>query len=173
MSQYVSKPLSRWDIRNYSFGIRKIMHLDNHIWFPIVEFFEVMPEWFAQSNFYTEIVDDAEMPLNIHAEYDLQTNSIKIKNSVYEGACAGSGRDRMTMAHEIGHFLIIRQNGVQLCRSFSEQVPTFQDPEWQAKCFAGELLIPAQLVRGMPAEKIAEECGVSLEAAIYQLGKIK
>ncbi len=173
MSQYVSKPLSREDIRKYSCGIRKILHLENCLRFPIVEFFEVMPEWFAQSNFYTEIVEDTEMPPNIHAEYDLRTNSIRIKNSVYEGACAGSGRDRMTMAHEIGHFLIIRQNGVQLCRSFSEQVPTFQDPEWQAKCFAGELLIPAHLVHGMPSAKIAEECGVSLDAAIYQLGKIK
>ena len=58
---------------------------------------------------------------------------------------------------------------MKLTRSFDEHVPAYQDPEWQAKCLAGELMVPYELVGGMSAAAVANACGVSLQAAYYQL----
>ena len=48
------------------------------------------------------------------------------------------------------------------------KIRSFEDPEWQAKCFAGELLIPAHLVGDLTPEEISEKCGVSYDAAVVQ-----
>ena len=58
-------------------------------------------------------------------------------------------------------------------RNFAnKKVKTYSDPEWQAKCFAGELLVPAHLMKGCSAEEIVEECGVSYDAAKIQYRKL-
>jgi Zn-dependent peptidase ImmA (M78 family) len=48
----------------------------------------------------------------------------------------------------------------------------FEDPEWQADCLAGELLMPYDLIKGMSDEEVALQCGVTMAAAKYQLSKI-
>lgn len=173
MASYVSNPLSRQDIRNYAMKIRRLLKVENNLYFPVIKFFEIMPLLFEENGLYTEIVEDDELPPSVHAEYSYDKNCIQVKRFVYDGACDNSGRDRMTIAHEIGHYLLIRESGVGLFRSFSDNVPTYQDPEWQAKCFAGELLIPAGLVKGMSVGDIAKKCCVSWDAANFQLSKIK
>ena len=103
------------------------------------------------------------------ADTDIRTGHIRIKESVYEGACNGEGRDRMTIAHEIGHYFTLCFCGFRLERNFSGgKIPAFRDPEWQAKCFAGELMVPAHRVKGMDAYEIADQCGVSYDAACVQ-----
>lgn len=49
-----------------------------------------------------------------------------------------------------------------------EPVQPFFDPEWQAKCFAGEFMISHKLTKNMSSHEIAIQCGVSLAAANYQ-----
>ena len=93
--------------------------------------------------------------------------------SVYEGACNGNGRDSMTIAHEIGHYFTICFCGFKFERNFTnKQVKIYCDPEWQAKWFAGELLVPAHLMKGCSVEEIIEKCGVSYDAAEIQYRKI-
>ena len=76
----------------------------------------------------------------------------------------------MTMAHEISHFLMLGVSEYRFERNFLERpVYAFEDPEWQAKCMAGELLVPHHLISGMSPEEISQKCGVSLEAAKIQL----
>lgn len=161
------EPKSRDDLRNLARQFRKLLHLEDELYFPIVELLDVMTEIFDDFNY--EIVEDNVFSENVHADTDIKTGLIRIKESVYEGACNGEGRDRMTIAHEIGHYFTICVCGFKLTRNFSEkQIPAFQDPEWQAKCFAGELMVAAHLVKDMNKYEIAKRCGVSYDAAHVQ-----
>lgn len=158
---------SRANLRNLALEFRKRLRLENELYFPIVELLDAMTELFE--NFSYEIVEDDVFAGNIHADTDITIGHIRIKESVYEGACNGEGRDRMTIAHEIGHYFTICFCGFRLTRNFSNtKTITFRDPEWQAKCFAGELMVAAHLVKGMNACEIAKQCGVSYDAACVQ-----
>ena len=167
MSNYMVEAKSRSDLRRLARLLREHLHLDDVLYFPIVELLDVMTELF--DDFSYEIVEDSALPKKVHADTDIRTGHIRIKESVYEGACNGEGRDRMTIAHEIGHYFILCFCGFKLTRNFSDaKIITFRDPEWQAKCFAGELMIPAHRVKGMTEHQIAELCGVSYDAASVQ-----
>lgn len=167
MSDYIVEAKSREDLRNLARQFRKILQLDNVLYFPIVELLDVMSEIF--NGFSYEIVEDDTFADNIHADTDIKTGHIRIKESVYERACKGEGRDRMTIAHEIGHYFTICVCGFKLTRNFNyTKTNAFCDPEWQAKCFAGELMVAAHLVQDMNEYEIAECCGVSYDAARVQ-----
>ena len=112
------------------------------------------------------------MKEGVHAELDVVNRHMKIREDVYEGAARGNGRDRMTIMHEIAHLFLIVIFGVKLTRTFaSSELPAYKDPEWQAKALAGELMCPAHMIKEMMPEQIASKCGVSIDAARYQLSK--
>lgn len=164
---YFVEPKSRFDIRKIARVIRESFHLENVKWFPIVAILDMLPEIFE--GFSYEVVIDNELPKETHADTDILSGHIRIKQSVYDGACAGNGRDRMTIAHEIGHFLMICVCGFKMERNFERKCRNAcRDPEWQAKCFAGELLVSADLMHGCSVEEIMKTCGVSRAAAEYQ-----
>ena len=167
--KYIAEPLNRKQLRQLAYDIRKILGYEDVLRFPIIWFLEnVMPVMFGATY---HIADYAEMEATKHGETDVVNRCISIREDVYYGAVEGSGRDRMTVAHESGHYILFVACGVKFARTFdkSKEVPTFQDPEWQAKAFAGELLCPAHLIKNMSAEQIVDKCGVSLDAAVYQL----
>lgn len=172
---YTCQPVSRRSLREYAYRIRQTLKLENTLYFPVVQFLEVLPMAIGDDEFYPAVVADDEWELgpSVHACYDLEDNCIYIAESVYEGACDGCGRDRMTIAHECAHVLLLKHSHLSLRRSFDDNIRAYEDPEWQAKCLAGELLIPKHLVTGMSADIVAEKCGVSELAANYQLGKYK
>jgi Zn-dependent peptidase ImmA (M78 family) len=98
-------------------------------------------------------------------------HTIRLREDVYDRACDGHGRDRMTVAHEIGHFLLHDQPAFSR-RSGKRKgpLPAFRSAEWQASCFGAELLIfPEGLTAQMTAGDIATMRGVSKIAAQYQL----
>lgn len=160
MSNYIVEAKSRADLRRLARLFREYLHLDDVLYFPIVELLDVMTELFDDFNY--EVVEDNVLPKQVHADTDIRTGHIRIKASVYEGACNGEGRDRMTIAHEIAHYFTLCFCGFRLeCNFSGGKIPAFCDPEWQAKCFAGELMIPAHRVKCMDAHEIAEQCGVS------------
>lgn len=167
MVKYIVEAKSRNDLRNLANELRNRLGLNNELWVPIVELLDVFSEIF--NDFSYEIVLDDALPKGVHADTDVRTGHIRIKESVYEGACNGKGRDRMTIAHEIGHYFTLCFCGFKLQRNFnSSKVPTYQDPEWQAKCFAGEFMISRHLTHKMNPKEIAKACGVSLDAAKVQ-----
>ena len=167
MSQYMVEPHGRKSIRALATSFRRSLGEMDQLHFPIVKLLDFMTVHFP--NFDYEIVEDDELPWNEHAQTDITTGHIRIKQTIYERACNGEGRDRMTIAHEIGHFFMLCFCGFTLTRTYDNaKIPSFKDPEWQAKCFAGEFMIPKDRVEGMAVEEIVEKCGVSPEAASYQ-----
>lgn len=167
MPEYIVEPKSRKALRQLADMLRNKLGLSGELWIPIVELLDVLAEVFE--DFSYEIVPDSDLSPGIHAETDVHTGHITIKESVYERACDGEGRDRMTIAHEIGHYFTLCFCGFKLHRNFRRQkVKPFYDPELQAKCFAGEFMVSSQLTSCMSPEEIAKFCGVSLDAATYQ-----
>ena len=167
MSDYIVEGKSRKDLRNIANILRSHLGLKDTLWMPIVELLDIFSELF--DDFSYEIVSDNELPANTHADTDIRTGHIRIKESVYERACNGEGRDRMTIAHEIGHYFTLCFCGFKLQRNFDmATVKPFNDPEWQAKCFAGEFMISNRLTQNMKPKEIVEACGVSFDAADYQ-----
>lgn len=170
---YVAEPLSRKQLRRVALQIRKIIGFENNPRFPVISFLEnVMPILFP--DFYYEIVLESELGANRHGDTDVANNCIRIREDVYNGALAGCGCDRMTIAHEISHYILLVVCGVKFARIFEEtEVPTYCDPEWQVKALAGELMCAAHLIVNMTPSQIKTECGVSLDAAEYQLMKVR
>lgn len=79
-------------------------------------------------------------------------------------------RDRFTIAHEIGHFILHKPGMIELARTQTVQdIPIYKKPEWQANTFAGELLAPPQVIRGLSLEEVSSSCGVSLQVSEIQL----
>lgn len=132
-------PRSRAEIRGIAVGLRQ--HLS---WstprFPIVEVLEhVLPT--ILDGYELQICAADELGVNHGLTYP-DDNLIKIRGDVYERACDGEGRDRMTLAHELGHLVLHRNLGLARLPA-DAAVPTYMDSEWQANCFGGELLVCA------------------------------
>lgn len=168
MSCYKASAISRKDIQGFIRYLKKIVHLENELYFPVVHFLEnIIP--ILLPDFQLEIVPKEEMG-NKHGETYPSKNLIRIREDVYLGAADGRGRDRLTIAHEIGHLFMHEDDSIALCKlAPNEKLRAFEDPEWQANAFGGELLASSYLIRGMSAADVCKRCGVSMNAAQVQL----
>jgi hypothetical protein len=169
MTQYIADPISRKSIRVLTGMLRKVVDLDDEGYFPVMEYFElVLPQ--IDPLFEYEIV-----PIQYMKEYGItypEKNLIRLREDVYEKAVSGIARDRFTVAHEIGHYFLHKPGSIALARARNvdiDRIPAYQNPEWQANTFAGELLAPSHIVRGLSIKEIAMNCGVSLDVARIQL----
>lgn len=171
MPSFKASPLSRNDIRRYARKIRKALNIDNELYVDVAALLEnIVRE--IDPDFDFEVKTFEEMG-NMHGLTLLEENKIFIREDIYDGANRGNGRDRMTIMHEFGHYLLHNELRLGLARvGDNEEVKPYRDPEWQAKAFAGEFLIPEHLTRNLKPEQIAEYCGVSYMAAVYQKSKM-
>lgn len=160
--------LKRVEIRKFATDLRRELGLEGNLWFPIMEYVELMiPR--LDEQYYFRVADLSELGSSHGLTYrDDEGVFIAIREDVYDRACREEGRDRGTVAHEAGHYHLHVRAPV-FARSFGGEIRTCEDPEWQAKCFQGELLVPRMLVKGMAVWDVAEKCGVSYDAAEYQL----
>ena len=172
---YACPPVSRQNLRDLATLIRKQFHLETRLDFPVIEFLEwMMPLLMNDDSFTFQVIEDKKWiySLDRHAYYDLNEHCIYIREAIYLGAVSKNGRDRMTIMHECAHAILLQCFHLQLCRSFEKHIPAYRDPEWQAMCLAGELMMPCELISKMTISEVADSCGVSWEAAKYQLSKI-
>ena len=172
--RYKAQPLSRADIRELAAEYRQKLNLTGVAYVDILSLMEnVFPVLYAKAGFNYSY-ETREVMGNNHGLTDPRTGQIMIREYVYQNAYDGKGRDRMTIAHELAHFILHDGVTIGLARaSMDENIPPYRDPEWQATCFAAEFLMGAEVIKNMTPEQIAERCGVSLEAARYQKSKIK
>ncbi len=164
---YIADPKSRLDIRKTANLIRKIQFAQNELYFPILDFVEktlptIIPIFTFRVGTIVEMGECEGLTIP-------EKNEIWIREDIYEKAKEGDGRARLTVAHELYHYLEHSKKNVSFARRAKKDVPVYMDPEWQADAFGGELLIPSHLVKGMSAEEIMIRCGVSRSAANYQL----
>jgi hypothetical protein len=100
---------------------------------------------------------------------------IVVRNSVYQLARKGNGRDRMTLAHELGH--LVMHPGASKLRSESSRLASdlkpYESAEWQANKFASLFLMPSHIAREFVSpSQLAESCGVSHRAAQIRFGEL-
>ena len=170
MTRSIAQPLSRRTIRKMAYFIRRVAHQENDIFFDIVKFLEIILPKIDPG--FTFIVEEPAILGECHGLTFPDRNEIHIRSDVYDRACNGNGRDRLTMAHELFHLLQHGRENISYARVENEfAIETFRDPEWQAMAFGGELLVPWHLTQGMDEREISEKCGVSLEAARMQIRK--
>lgn len=161
--QVSANPRSRDFLRQIARGIRKQLNMENKLYFPIVEVIELLAAD-DEEEFDFEIVSEGEM-MDTYGTTNTAKNVMRIRQNVYEGAIKGNPRDRFTLCHEFGHWLLHQPESVSFARG---SIPTYCNPEWQANTFAAELMIPYYLVREMSVEEITTKCGVSYACAEIQ-----
>lgn len=164
MAGVIVKPLSLKDIRRFVKRIRTLLGLKPNESVDIVKIYEYVLQDLGV-NF--EIVSKEEMGTK-HGETLIGKNTIRIREDVYEKACAGYGRDRLTLAHELGHLFLHRIEDMGLARNENSEVAPWCDPEWQANAFAGELLAPYEYVKEMTIEDIVHTYNITYDAANVQ-----
>lgn len=164
----VAQPKTRNQIRKEAFQMRKILGYDNVDFLPIMVVLElVMP--IIYPGFCIEVVDDSKLKGRC-AETNPEEFRIRVRNSVYEGACNGNAWARMIMAHELGHFLFHNsQNTTFAYIERGQRLPDDVDPERQADIFAAEFLIPIHRIKGKNEYQVSKHFGVSRSAAKNQL----
>lgn len=161
----IAKPISRREIRRFACEIRKSLGLENIAYFPIMEFLElILPK--IMPGFELEILSQEEMG-ELHGKTCPADKKIYLRQDVYDRACEGQGRDRFTVAHELGHLFYHVPQNIVLARSNCE-VRICENPEWQANTFAGELLVPFNFAGSKTETEIMTACGVSYSAARCQ-----
>lgn len=154
-------PMSRLAIRELVIKFRKLFGLEDVLYFPIVRFIE----WcLPQLELECEILTVSEM-CDTYGLTNTKKNTLLIREDVYLGAIAGNPRDRFTLCHELGHFLLHTPDRVSFARG---EIPAYRNPEWQANTFAGELMAPYNLTCCMSVEEIMSKCGMSRQAAEIQ-----
>lgn len=161
-------PLSRNDIRKMVGKLRALVGKKNDLYIDVIALLERMM-----------YILDPEFSFDIVADYELREMAVTypdkhlivIKESVYHGAIRGNGRDRFTIMHEISHYILHDKSSISFARG--SMIKTYEDPEWQANAFAGEFLMPSHLICKMTVDDIVLRCGVSRQAANYQLNTIR
>ena len=114
MTKCIAEPISRLDIRRMADKIRIIDGCYNTLYFDIVKFLEVkLPK--IDENFTFRVLTKEEMG-ECHGLTYPDRNEIQIREDVYERACNDSGRDRLTMAHELFHLLQHEKTNISFAR---------------------------------------------------------
>ena len=155
-------PRSRADLRSVATQLLEICHIKT----PYVPIVEVLEHHLTNLGVVYEYMSSETMGID-HGRSFPDEGRIQIREDVYVRACEGRGRDRLTIAHEIGHVLL--HGGLSLRRSAANpnSIKTYENSEWQADAFAGELLMSLRWVRarcnGPP--DLVETFGVSESAA--------
>lgn len=170
-------PLSIAQLRELAGVIRAGLHLSPVESFPVLYFLEHALSK-AIPGFDFAVVDELSDGNEACAYPDGCTENpdgpfIELTTEAYERACAGHGRDRLTVLHEISHTLLHRKVAVHYRGPRGEELKAYENSEWQANQLAAELLMPPQSFSAHRSlYKFCRTMGVSRRAAEIQGKKL-
>ena len=163
---YIVKPRGRASLRKVAMNVRRAFKIDTPF-IDIVRLLDVVLPKFLDG-FEYQIYEDAELGHD-HARTFPERKIIQVQQSVDARARIHEGRDRLTLAHELGHLLLHHDVDTGLARRAKHSDKAYECSEWQANCFAGELLISHEHVNSTDSiEDIMNRFKVSYQAANYQ-----
>lgn len=164
-----TNPLSVQHIEKIANNFRKQFDIANNNYFPILDILDTLFEskllsyQIVQDDFYL-LSDD------IPAVYNPKENFMYIKQSVIYDYENNNYRAAFTLCHELFHFL--QSSVFQFDFVECEECKLYENVEWQANEFAGQLLIPSQFV-DFPDDILQEMFHVSLECVLTRKAKAK
>jgi hypothetical protein len=166
MGELEAVSMSWKNLSGFACFIRRMFHLGQKRYLNVLDILENQLTRF-DPDFNYEVPETWDKGVNIHAVCDIGQHAIVIKKSVYKGAYRGNGRDRLTIMHEVAHYLLFTFFGCPVYRSFKTpyKIPKDCDPEWQATKLAGLLMCPPESIAGLSVEQVMKRCGVSYSAA--------
>lgn len=151
-------PLSTKTIRTFADQVRSVFLDDQKVEFPIMDILEFRLSSIFDG-FYVD-VRDAEYMGDLEGQMLGGGSGLALREDVYVGAWSGNRRDRFTVCHELGHFLMHRT--VTMARARDDADKIFCDSEWQADTFAGTLLMsPRHLRLFSSPEHAADLCNMN------------
>jgi len=132
-----------------------------------MEFLETI--LFQKTGMVDLIIRDSEEMGEYEGFTDPKGQFIILREDVYENAWNGNGRDRFTVAHELGHFFL--HTGMPMARASSgDETKPYRLSEPQANQFAAELLMPRTFMGIFDTpQSVATRHGVSIDAARRRL----
>lgn len=138
---------------------------------PIVELLEVLPK-FTGEQFDYEICSANEFGYGVEAVTYPDHMLMRISQKVYDAACTNDGRSRFTLAHELGHLILHRNQPPSFARATN--FPIYCDCEWQSDEFGGYFMIDDRLIHPtMTVNDIMTEFCVTRSAAEVAYCKYK
>ncbi|HYF36006.1 MAG TPA: ImmA/IrrE family metallo-endopeptidase [Prosthecobacter sp.] len=157
--------MSRAKIRAMATAVRSITGLGAQACFDITRFLEIeLPK--LDPDFTFLVSERSAMGENLALTH-VRERSIEVREDVYDKACEGWGFDRLTLAHELGHYVLHPE--VALARRVGTgSIKAYVDPEWQANAFAGELLMPLAVFKRIDPKGAANTFGVTQKAVETQ-----
>lgn len=168
MAKFKVESKSRQNLRDLAKEIRQRLGIDDLLYFPADRILDIIHEIDSEAHF--ESVEENELKKGDFATTDVISKTIKIREDIYDKACEGDPFARMVIVHEFSHFVTINVYGFELAMSAGKRkIKTYEDPEWQAKCLAGELMMPYEKIQGLSVNEIKEKCGVTTNAVLTHL----
>lgn len=159
-----TNPLSVFKIEKIAVSVREEFDISQTSCFPILEVIEFL---FEKGLLGLQFLEDSDpiLEVNTPAKYNANDNFIYVKESVLDELEKGEYRANFTLCHEFFHYLQCQV--LNFTFKEVEFCPQYEDAEWQANEFAGQLLIPTALITGeCDLQKIASLCKVSEYCAV-------
>ena len=157
-----TNPLSIANISKIAKNVRSEFKIGEGECFPILDYLNHLCD---QGLLSMQIIDndDSYLDQKTVALYNKSDNFIYIKEDVLKEYDEGNYRANFTLAHELFHYI---QN--QVLKFDFEEVEdrkTYEDPEWQANEFTGELLVPKTYLY-LDEEELVKRFRVSMECVL-------
>lgn len=163
MIAYKTTPVSKKKLKDLAIKFRNDFGVQGLL-FPVLD---IIDDLHCQGLINLLIVDDDCELLSSDeiALYELNSNTMYIKYSVFQEASNDVGRSRFTLAHELSHYLLLYVLNFEVIET-NDEIKAYEDPEWQADNLAGELLAPYELTKDFTASEYMNKCLLSEECAI-------